>query len=75
MVPNNKIRLQTKQLGYIWQLFFSFIFCSQKLFSIFKTKKLVWQPKMDRKKKKKKTVLKTQFVKETENMQITIFNF
>ena len=74
MVPNNKIRLQTKQLGYIWQLFFSFIFYFQKLFSIFKTKKLVWQPKMDRK-KKKKTVHKTQFVKETENMQITVFNF
>ena len=30
---------------------FSLIFCCQKQFYIFETKKLVWQPKMDRKQK------------------------
>ena len=51
--------------------FFPLILCFQKQFFIFETKKLVWQSKIDR----KKTVLKTQFVKETENMQIAVFSF
>ena len=51
---------------------FLLVFCFQKQFSIFETKKFVWQSKMD---KKKKIVLKTQFVKETENMQNVVFSF
>ena len=53
--------------------FFALIFYFQKQFSIFETKKLVWQSKMY--KKKKKTDLKTQFVKKTENMQNAVFSF
>ena len=49
---------------------FPFIFCFQKQLSIFEAKKLVWQPKIDT---KIKTVLKTQFVKEIDNMQKTVF--
>ena len=50
----------------------SFISFFKKQFSIFENKKLVWQLKM---KKKTKYVLKTQFVKEIENMQNAVFNF
>ena len=31
--------------------FFPLIFCFQKQFSIFETKKFIWQPKMNRKQK------------------------
>ena len=50
--------------------FFSPLFSNQ--FSIFETKKLVRQPKIDR---KQKIVLKTQFAKEIKNRQKTIFSF
>ena len=49
---------------------FPFIFCFKKQLYIFEAKKLVWQPKIDT---KIKTVLKTQFVKEIDNMQKTVF--
>ena len=49
--------------------------CFQKQFSIFETKKLVQQPKMEKKKKKTKIIFKTQFMKETKNMQKAVFSF
>ena len=60
-------------LGIFGNCFFPlFSVFKKKKKSIYKTKKLVWQPKMDR---KQKMVFKTQFVKETENMQKAIFSF
>ena len=64
---NKKIRVCLVTIFSPYFLFLKTIF-------IFETKKLVWQPKID-KKKKKKTVLKTQFVKEIEKMQKTFFSF
>ena len=40
-----------KNKGMFGNYFFPLIFCFQKQFSIFETKKLVWEPKMDRKQK------------------------
>ena len=40
-----------KILGICLVTVFSLIFCFQKQFSIFETKKLVWQPKIDKKQK------------------------
>ena len=37
--------------GVLGNCFFSPILCFQKQFSVFETKKLVWQPKIDRKQK------------------------
>ena len=50
----------------------SLIFCFQKQFSIFETKKtcLVTQNEL-----KTITISKIQFVKETENMQNAVFSF
>ena len=61
-----------KHKGMFGNYFFPLFFYFQKQLSIFETKKLVWQSKINR---KKKIILKTQFVKETENMQKTVFNF
>ena len=54
-------------------VFFPLFFVLKKNYFIFDSKKRVWQPKMN--KKKKKTIFKTQFVKETENMQNVVFIF
>ena len=52
--------------------FFPLFFVFKKQFSIFKTKKLVWQTQNGQ---KIKTVFKIQFVKETENIQKAVFSF
>ena len=44
-----KMLLETE--GMFGNCFFSLILCFKKQFSIFEIKKLVWQPKMDRKQK------------------------
>ena len=57
---------------------FSLTFCFQKKFFFFlKLKNLFDNSKYTEKKKKKKkqNVLKTQFVKETKNMQKAVFSF
>ena len=46
-----KKKIVAQILEYVCELFFSLIFCFQKQFSIFEIKKLVWQPKIDKKQK------------------------
>ena len=64
----------TETKGMFGNCFLFLFFVLKFFFSIFETKKLIWQPKMD---KKTKIVFKTQFVKETENMQnlFSVSNF
>ena len=45
------IYIDIKIKGMFGNCFFPLIFCFQKQFSIFETKKFIWQPKMNRKQK------------------------
>ena len=55
--------------------FFPYFLFSKEIFFFLKLKNLFDNSKYTEKKKKKQNVLKTQFVKETKNMQKAVFSF
>ena len=63
--------MQLKSYGMIGNCFFLLFSVSKNNFLFLKLKNLFGNSKCT----KKKTIHKTQFVKETENMQNAIFNF